>query len=428
MGSGLLGLPGLALEAGGLTATAAGWIITTLASLPLIYILMRLGMRFSSSAGLARYAQAGVGDWSGAGVTTVLVGTFALCIPALTLIGGCYAQRLFGLEAEHRYWLAAAVLGLATVLNSLGARWAGAVSTVSLVALAAMVAYIVLTRSADGLTGATAMCDILWNPAGLEYAGVWSVCAILFWAYIGWENLSFGLDEFRNPSRSIPLVYWGSFAVVVVLYLSLAAVTIGAAASGVTITGPAGLVELVSGSVFGLVLTGIMLLVILANANAWVFGASRLVYSAGRQQLLPAYLGQLSRRQVPLHSLWTMLIVYLAVIVIVGAGIVRLDTLIALVSQNFLVLYAFSIVAFLRTETQWHRWPIAGLATLCVRLLPFRVRLVDPLPRRAVIHRLRSPPLAVSGPAPLTAGSGQGMPGRKQVTCNRSPPAQGLGA
>jgi amino acid efflux transporter len=137
--SGMLGLPGLALEAGGTAATSAGWVLTTIASLPFIFILTRLGLRFRSSAGLARYAQAGVGEWTGAGVVAVLVGTFALGIPALAIIGGAYAQRLFGLEAYHQYWLAIVVLAVATIVNSRGVTWTGAVNTASLVALVATV-------------------------------------------------------------------------------------------------------------------------------------------------------------------------------------------------------------------------------------------------------------------------------------------------
>jgi len=360
VGSGLLCLPGLALDKGGVEAAAAGWIITTLASMPLVYILMRLGLRFLSSAGLARYAQAGVGEWTGAGVSVVLVGTFALCIPALTIVGGAYAQRLFGLSPEHQYWLAAVILGLATVVNSPGADWAGRVNTISLTALAAMVGAIILLRYDDGLAGLAIMAEVTASPADLQYARVWPVCVILFWAYIGWENLSFGLDEFRTPQRSIPRVYWGSFAIVVAVYLSLASVTIGAETAGVNIAGAAGLVELVPRSGFGAAVTAVMLLVILANANAWVFGASRLVYSAGCQGTLPRFLSRLSGRSVPVRSLWSMLGVYLVVVTIVGSGTVRLDTLIALVSQNFLVLYALSIVAFLRTESGWSRWPLAA--------------------------------------------------------------------
>lgn len=363
VGSGLLGLPGLALEAGGAQATAAAWVITTLASLPLIYILTRLGVRFSSSAGLARYAQAGVGEWAGHGVTAVLAGTFSLGIPALALVGGAYAQKLFGFGAHWQFGLGGAILVLATIVNSCGVRLAGGINTVSLIALLAMVTYLVASHAADGGTGAVAAANAVTGLAGLDYTNVWSVCAILFWAYLGWENLSFGLEEFRNPGRSIPLVYWGSFGLVVAVYLALAAVTLGATANGVDVSGAAGLVGLLDGTGIGIAVTAVMVMVILANANAWVFGASRLVYSAGREGILPGFLGRLSHNQVPTTSLWVLLGAYLLTVGVVGSGLMSLSTLIGLVSQNFLFLYAFSIVAFIRTEAGLLRWPMAVAAS-----------------------------------------------------------------
>lgn len=359
IGSGMLGLPGLALEAGGVAATSAGWVVTTIASLPFIFILTRLGLRFRSSAGLARYAQAGVGEWAGAGVVAVLVGTFALGIPALAIIGGAYAQRLFGLETHHQYWLAIVVLAVATVANSRGLTWTSAVNTASLVALLVTVAYLTVSRFDCGLAGAALFADAISNAGGLEYAKVWSVCAILVWAYLGWENLSFGLEEFCNPSRSVPLVYWGSFIVVVTMYLSLAAVTLGAAHSGLDVSGPAGLVALVSIPAVRATVNAVMVLAILANANAWVFSASRLAYSAGCAGILPSFLGTLSKHRLPLKSLWALMTIYLVVIAAVSLGAVSLATLVGLVSQNFLILYGFTIVAFVRTQAEWFRWPIA---------------------------------------------------------------------
>ena len=370
IGSGMLGLPGLALETGGIAATSAGWIVTTVAGLPFIFILTRLGLRFRSSAGLAYYAQVGVGPWAGSGVVAVLVGTFAIGIPALGIIGGAYAQRLLGLETHHQYWLAIVVLALATVTNSRSVAWTGAVNSVSLVALLTMVAYLTLSRIDCGLAGAALFADTISNPSSLDYAKVWSVCAILAWAYLGWENLSFGLEEFRNPSRSIPLIYWGSFIVVATMYLSLAAVTLGAAQLGLNVSGPSGLVALLNVPGLRTTMNAVMVLAILANANAWVFGASRLTYSAGCEGILPSFLGTLSKRHLPLNSLWTLMTIYLIIITVVGLGAVSLSSLIGLVSQNFLVLYGFIIVAFVRTETEWFRWPLAITgATSCIFFL-----------------------------------------------------------
>ncbi|MFH0881083.1 MAG: APC family permease [Lentisphaerota bacterium] len=359
IGSGLLGLPGLALETGGLAATSAGWVVTTMASLPFLFILMRLGLRFRSSAGLARYAEAAAGEWAGSGVVAVMVGTFALGIPALAIIGGAYAQRLFGLQFHHQYWLAIAILTLATVVNARGVTWTGAVNSASLMALIVMVAYLTLSHPGFSVAGVSLFAHSVFNAGGHEYTKVWSVCSILVWAYFGWENLSFGLEEFRNPSRSIPLVFWGSFMVVVILYLSLAAVTLGAASAGLDVSGPAGLIALVGHPGVRAIVNLVMVLAILANANAWIFSASRLACAAGQKGILPGFLGTLSKHQLPMQSLWVLLALYLSVIAIARLGIVTLSTLIGLVSQNFLVLYGFIIVAFIRTETHWFRWPIA---------------------------------------------------------------------
>jgi amino acid transporter len=33
---------------------------------------------------------------------------------------------------------------------------------------------------------------------------VWNVTALLFWAFLGWENLSFSLGEMKDPERMFP--------------------------------------------------------------------------------------------------------------------------------------------------------------------------------------------------------------------------------
>ena len=61
VGTGLLGLPGLALEAGGTSGAIFSWLLTALVTIPLIYVFSHLGVTFPSCAGLARYAEAAAG-------------------------------------------------------------------------------------------------------------------------------------------------------------------------------------------------------------------------------------------------------------------------------------------------------------------------------------------------------------------------------
>ena len=351
IGSGLLGLPGIALAEGGVDATAVGWMLTALAAVPLIAIFSTLGLRFTTAAGLSRYAEAAAGRWARYAVAVVMVGSFPVGIPALAIIGGSYAQRLFGAPEWTVGWLAAGILSLVTAANLVGVRVAGYVNSASVVALVLVVAGTALARPADLGHGVEVTAQAATGGGDMDYLAVWTVCALLFWAYIGWENLSFGLEEFREPSRTIPRVYWASFALVVVLYVVLGLTTVGAQDRGLDLTGPSGLVTLVDQTPVGRLLVVVMVLVVLANANAWVFGASRLVFAAGRDGVLPRAFGRLSTRDVPAVSLLTLLAAYLAVIAIATAGNVSVTRLILIVSQNLIVLYAFSIVAYWKTTS-----------------------------------------------------------------------------
>ena len=78
IGSGLLGLPGMTLEA--------------------------------------------VGPWGRYGVSVVLCGTFTLGIPVVALIGGSYMQKLFQLPDGTVWWLAIGILLVATSVNFLGVK------------------------------------------------------------------------------------------------------------------------------------------------------------------------------------------------------------------------------------------------------------------------------------------------------------------
>jgi amino acid transporter len=55
IGSGLLGLPGMALELVNVHTAAGGWVLIILALLPLACIFSQLGLKFTSSAGTLNF-------------------------------------------------------------------------------------------------------------------------------------------------------------------------------------------------------------------------------------------------------------------------------------------------------------------------------------------------------------------------------------
>ncbi len=370
IGSGLLGLPGMTLETGNIHSVAGGWLFITITVLPLIYIFARLGLKFTSAAGLAKYAEEAVGPWGRYGVSVVLCGTFTLGIPVVALIGGSYMQKLFQLPDSTVWWLAIGILLVATSVNFLGVKMINLLNMAALFALMVMMVAIVLTHTAFFQQGLIVYRQTFGTPSQVDWNEIWRVAMLLFWAFVGWENLSFSLEEFKRPEKNIPRVYWFSFLAVIVLYFGLMITSLGAEASGTSVKGAAGLAALVGDRPWGTLLLLVMALVIPANANAWIFGAGRLYYSAGRTAVLPGYLGRLSGNGLPLNSMFTSLGVYILVTVATYFLKIPIAKLVLVVNQNWLVLYVFSIFAYWKTGTGVWRWLITGLASIsCLFLL-----------------------------------------------------------
>ncbi|HBE76426.1 MAG TPA: putrescine:ornithine antiporter [Firmicutes bacterium] len=364
IGSGLLGLPGMTLEIGSVHSVAGGWLLITLAVIPLIYIFSRLGLRFTSAAGLSKYAEAAVGPWGGYAVSMVLCGTFTVGIPAIAWIGGAYVQKLFGLPEHSICLVAIGILLLATAINLLGVRVVNLINTSSLIALVVMMMIIIFANFSFFDKGLQVFGQTLFSGSGVNFYDLWRIATLLFWAFMGWENLSFSLEEFKRPEKNIPRVYWFSFLAVIILYFGLTITSLGAEVSGVSVKGTAGLAALVGNSPFGMIQLLVMVLVIPANANAWIFGASRLYFSSGRSGILPGYLGRLAKDNLPLNAMISSLGVYILVTMITYFLKIPVVRLVLLVTQNWLVLYVFSIFAYWKTEMRGRRWVIAGLASI----------------------------------------------------------------
>ncbi|HOO63236.1 MAG TPA: amino acid permease, partial [Synergistaceae bacterium] len=240
IGSGLLGLPGLALELGTPQEALGGWICIALAMIPMLYIFMNLGMRYSTAAGLARYAQEAVGGWGGYAVTYLMCGSVLLGMPALASIIAAYVAKFLGLPESCSLLLSVGCIALMVGSNLLGIRATSWVNGLAFVTLLGLFGIMVGENLPYLERGFAALQEFGSEGVSLHPKNLWSICALLFWAYIGWENLSFGLEEFQEPRKNIPRVYWGSFLLVTLLYLILAFTSVGAELSGYPLKGPEG--------------------------------------------------------------------------------------------------------------------------------------------------------------------------------------------
>ena len=98
IGTGILALPGLALNVGNVHEAILGWLLITFITIPRIQICSRLGLKFPSTAGLAGYAEEAVGHWGRYSVSYLVSGSYIFWLPGIAVIGSEYMRQLFNLS------------------------------------------------------------------------------------------------------------------------------------------------------------------------------------------------------------------------------------------------------------------------------------------------------------------------------------------
>ena len=356
LGSGLFGLPGLAIEQGGADAALMGWFLMALIMSPMLYVFIVLGRAYPQADGLTQYAQVAIagaqldsskGRMAKGAVSVLLAGTFALGIPASIWVAASYVLHAFGVESQTaRAALTAVFLLAATLMNLRGVTVLAKVNAVSLYILLGVVGLLIFGNLDTLRVAATHVVN--WRVSDFSTQSLWAVMALLFWAFLGWENMSFGLGELREPQRNIPRVYAWSFICVIALYIALGLVMSGAAWQGRAVAGESGLLALFQTPWLRFVLGITMGMMIISSQNAWIFGASRMLYSAANEGFCPKSWAQLNDAQMPARALWLLFGAFAMSLLILAAQWMSVAQMMTLVSQNFMVLYAVSLLAYWR--------------------------------------------------------------------------------
>ena len=346
VGSGLLVLPGLAYQAAN-GAAIYSWIMDALIVIPLLVIFAFLGANFPSAGGIAGFVQAGFSRRAGAATEVLLLGTFSLGIPAIATTGGHYfAVAVRGGEGTA----VAATFGLllmAGLVNYLGAKVSGRIQQILAFTLAGLIGAVALAALLFGDTNAgTGVAPLVEWPSALPVLGM------VFFAYTGWEMLSFTAEEYRNPKRDFPIAVAVSFVTVILLYLAIALavqLTLAPGDEHVSTAPVAALLFSVLGEASGQFVGVLGVVIIAANLIGATWAASRLVFSSAREGLLPKALSHVNATsQSPRVALVTVVLVFSGVVALNAADVISLQKLLQIAGQNFFLLYGLSVVAYLK--------------------------------------------------------------------------------
>jgi len=376
IGAGVLVLPGQAYAQVGDAAVYA-WILDAGLVIPLLLIFSELGARYPSAGGAAGFVRSVCGTRLGTLAEFLLMGAFFLGIPAIALSGAAYFGALVGLHGWGLDAWAAAIIVALSVIHVLGTQVSGTVQQV-------------LSFTLVGILSLIACVGLFMHPLmRLHVAPVASwrqslpVVGMVFFAYTGWEMLSFMGEEFKHPKRDFPLAIAFSYVAIVILYIAvaLAVQTDLPQHDPRTIIVPiATLLASVMGPLAGNAVAVLALIIIVANLNGALWAASRLIFAAAREGTLPRRLAVLNTRGVPWVALCACAAVFVGVIGMQIAGWISQPLMFALAGQNFLLIYGLCAIAYVRQASgRWRKGFGIAVGLVCLVVLDsFGWKLVYP--------------------------------------------------
>jgi amino acid efflux transporter len=252
------------------------------------------------------------------------------------------ADRTVGVLASAAVLLAAVASNLAGVKTSTRVQHAG---TWALVLMASVLIVAAVPGVRTGLPAITPDFGAL----GVVLPGV----VLAFWAFAGFENLTFLSKEFRDPHRDfLPVsgIALGVYCLFTILLTAAIAVRIPESEVD-EITGLLQLAETIQPrQLVVLAVTVIAFGAMVLNAVAWVWGVSRLMNGASASGVLPRALSTTTASGVPRRAIFLLsglFAVVMAVLVVWPSVVVDA---VATASAIFIVLYLLSIVSYVRVR------------------------------------------------------------------------------
>ncbi|WEV43507.1 amino acid permease [Lactobacillus sp. ESL0684] len=180
------------------------------------------------------------------------------------------------------------------------------------------------------------------NPDGTSFGGwqgIYAGVSSIFLAYIGFDSIASNAAEAKNPSKTMPRGILGSLIIGVILFVAVSLVLVGM----FKYSNYAGNAEPVGWAlrhaghpIIASVVQAVAVVGMFTALIGMMMAGSRLLYSFGRDGLLPNWLGTLSKDNLPNNAL-----AFLTLISVLIGAVLPFTTLSQLISAGTLIAFMF---------------------------------------------------------------------------------------
>lgn len=185
-----------------------------------------------------------------------------------------------------------------------------------------------------------------WNPfLPFGVHGIFKGASLVFFAYLGFDVIASSAGEVKKPERTMPIGIIGTLLICTVLYILVSIVLTGIVPyTDLNVSDPV---------TYALQVIHLDKLSVLISLGAlagmftmminMIYSSSRLIYSIGRDGLLPQKLSKINKKNnVPKRS-----IIFVTIIIAFMGGLVSLDKLASLVNIGTLIAFTFMSIGII---------------------------------------------------------------------------------
>ncbi|WP_445733872.1 APC family permease [Mariniflexile sp.] len=338
VGGGIFAVLGLAvsLAKGG---TPVAFLFAGLIALLTAYSYAKLSKKFPSNGGTVKFVhqQFGNGVFAG-GINNLLWISYIVMLALYATAFGSYGAELLAITGKKTFdahLLQTGIIVMALLINYLSIKLVSGIESVSvIIKLLILTAFIGI-----GFYGFTVHPENLeqlapknWEDPLLMLSGG----MVIFVAYEGFELIANSISDLKNPKKNTEKGYFGAVGFVIVLYILIAFVTVGAlpfkeiaSAKDYVLAKAA---EPSLGNMGFTIITITALISTFSAINATILGSGRVNYDIAEDQELPQYF---------CHKLWGKPIGFLitAILSIILVNLFDLESISTAGSAGFLLIF-----------------------------------------------------------------------------------------
>jgi len=347
-------------------ATAIAFAIAGIVALLTSYSYSKLSVRYQNEGGTMVFIDKAFGvDVATGSLNIILWLSYLVTLSLYAVAFGSYAMTFFS-DGGHT-WLRHGMISIAILLPvGINLLNAGIVSkTETFVVGLKLILLAVVIGAGFFYLDASRLAPNRWvAPDPLIVAAM-----VIFVAFEGFELIANSANDVRTPEKTLPRAFYGSVVLVIVLYVLVAVVTVGAVSEDVIAKAKdyalAAAAKPSLGSLGFKIVAISALLATFSAINATVYGNARLGFMLAKDGELPTILD----RKAWNEPAWGVVIV--GGLSLLMANLIDLQAIAIISSAGFLLVFAAANAAGFRLagETGGNRWVSLVGAIACVASL-----------------------------------------------------------